>query len=517
MARLPQPGADDGTWGTILNEFLSQIHDDTGALKSNIITGQHIQDGAVNATKLDSALQAAIANPTPGDNTVAYSKLSTTGTATTGTVLSYNGSSLTWATHAELAGLSGDDHVQYHTDARGDARYYQKQYVDDALATKANASHGHTTSDVSGLTAAFAAIKTPTIVVASVDMPQSVKDRADFVCDGTDDDVQINAAIAMAARGPVNYGTGTEQGLVQLTGGSFKLSNSILMLSGVSLKGMGGLTHVSGTITTATGSGTEKALVKLNDVNVHDTRLEDMWLDRQSNFSGHLVQYMGDGGEGSSDFPSGGWSSHYVQRLNLGLHASGDAINLINCPNVIITDVNISNVNGSGIVAIGCKRLMITRVVCRYLFSTGIVCVESTVNISDCVVNDAYNEAAYVMADCDPCIVTGCVALNSRYGFMIQGQVTGTALTAIGCADAAFRMGGNGLLLQACTAYNTGTGRFPATVHGFQFVSLPNPLTDVQVTGVVRPANITNPVSGDTSGARNFVRISDGSSLVTRG
>ena len=33
MTRLPQPGSDDGTWGTILNDFLSVEHNTDGTLK----------------------------------------------------------------------------------------------------------------------------------------------------------------------------------------------------------------------------------------------------------------------------------------------------------------------------------------------------------------------------------------------------------------------------------------------------------------------------------------------------
>ncbi len=39
--------------------------------------------------------------------------------------------------HAALTGLGNDDHALYHTDARGDARYYRKAEVDAALAGKA--------------------------------------------------------------------------------------------------------------------------------------------------------------------------------------------------------------------------------------------------------------------------------------------------------------------------------------------------------------------------------------------
>ncbi len=38
MARLPQPGADQGTWGDILNEYLSQVHKSDGTLRDNIIS-----------------------------------------------------------------------------------------------------------------------------------------------------------------------------------------------------------------------------------------------------------------------------------------------------------------------------------------------------------------------------------------------------------------------------------------------------------------------------------------------
>lgn len=38
MARLPQPGSDDGTWGSILNDFLSTSHASDGTLKPTALT-----------------------------------------------------------------------------------------------------------------------------------------------------------------------------------------------------------------------------------------------------------------------------------------------------------------------------------------------------------------------------------------------------------------------------------------------------------------------------------------------
>ena len=62
MARLPQPGGDDGNWGDILNDFLSQAHKPNGSLKDSLITAAAIQDGAIGETQLSTALQSKL-NP----------------------------------------------------------------------------------------------------------------------------------------------------------------------------------------------------------------------------------------------------------------------------------------------------------------------------------------------------------------------------------------------------------------------------------------------------------------------
>jgi hypothetical protein len=69
-------------------------------------------------------------------------------TITSSTVISSGGGV---TDHGDLTGLDGDDHTHYHTDARGDARYYTKSAVDTALGGKANSSHSHAIGDVSGL------------------------------------------------------------------------------------------------------------------------------------------------------------------------------------------------------------------------------------------------------------------------------------------------------------------------------------------------------------------------------
>lgn len=67
MARLPQPGGDSGTWGQILNDFLSQTHNADGTLKSGTVTTDQIASSTIiNADISASAAidQTKIANLT---------------------------------------------------------------------------------------------------------------------------------------------------------------------------------------------------------------------------------------------------------------------------------------------------------------------------------------------------------------------------------------------------------------------------------------------------------------------
>lgn len=78
MARLPQPGSDQGTWGTILNDFLSTSHDTDGSLKPDVVSSTTIADGAVTETHLDAAAQAKLNNVgTVADGSITEPKLAT--------------------------------------------------------------------------------------------------------------------------------------------------------------------------------------------------------------------------------------------------------------------------------------------------------------------------------------------------------------------------------------------------------------------------------------------------------
>lgn len=61
MARLPTVGGDSGNWGSILNDFLNQVHSNDGSLK----------DGVIARAKLDSLVQASL---TAADNAIPASQ-----------------------------------------------------------------------------------------------------------------------------------------------------------------------------------------------------------------------------------------------------------------------------------------------------------------------------------------------------------------------------------------------------------------------------------------------------------
>lgn len=60
MARLPIPGSDEGKWGDVLNEFLSQVHQEDGSLKPASVTADSIAPGAVTPeTVADGVIEEA--------------------------------------------------------------------------------------------------------------------------------------------------------------------------------------------------------------------------------------------------------------------------------------------------------------------------------------------------------------------------------------------------------------------------------------------------------------------------
>ncbi|HLC91718.1 MAG TPA: collagen-like protein [Candidatus Saccharimonadales bacterium] len=105
MARLPQPGGDDGTWGDILNEFLNVGHNSDGTLK-NVVTSNTSQTIAGAKT---FSVSPTVPTPTlSGDATTkAYVDAISGATGATGPSGSAGAVGPTGATGAGVTGATG--------------------------------------------------------------------------------------------------------------------------------------------------------------------------------------------------------------------------------------------------------------------------------------------------------------------------------------------------------------------------------------------------------------------------
>lgn len=170
---------------------------------------------------------------------------------------------------------------------------------------------------------------TPEIWVASVDAPSAVQSAitaaGGYVCDGTADQVQINAAIDQAAplqsRSAVSPASAEGRGLVMLTGGRFTINGSVAMRSGVTLAGCGW-----GTELFASGIGAN-AMIDLATVNEHAVEVRDMHLygNWASGGTGHGIDFdmTGSTNAGVGEYPSTSPDS-YSRLYNLYINGFGN-------------------------------------------------------------------------------------------------------------------------------------------------------------------------------------------------
>lgn len=144
MARLPVPGSDDGTWGDILNDFLSQSHNPDGTLQAGAIP-----DGSVTPAKLSQSYlpssQKGAAN--------GLATLDATGKVPSAQLPATSTPDATTATKGVVQ-LAGD------LGGTADAPTVP------GLAGKANTSHTHAITDTTGLQAALDGKADETVTVS---------------------------------------------------------------------------------------------------------------------------------------------------------------------------------------------------------------------------------------------------------------------------------------------------------------------------------------------------------------
>jgi hypothetical protein len=140
MTRLPQPGADAGQWGQILNDYLEQSHNTDGTLKTDTVgalqlkpssvTNASLADGTVQEAKLHADVQTKLnATPTVADGSITTAKIAD-GVVTTSKLADDA------VTAAKIAGLGAPNGI---ASLDGDARLPESQVPERLTADELSA------------------------------------------------------------------------------------------------------------------------------------------------------------------------------------------------------------------------------------------------------------------------------------------------------------------------------------------------------------------------------------------
>lgn len=259
--RLPIPGEDTGTWGDILNEFLSQVHKEDGSLKENTVTAASIEPGAVNVEAM-------------GSNAIGEDALNA-GAGSDGDVLVKSASSpggFKWATSS---GSSGPINLSGAIAGTTDATTIEAGAVEtDALATAAVTTDKIANANVTKDKLAAGAVATAAVEDRAITQQKIATNAVDeaLLADNAVTAAKIKTSVAAASDQYLRYnGTALEWAAVAAAGATTldglsdvdsasATDTQVLVFSGSTGK------WVPGTVTSTTVSDattTAKGIVRL--------------------------------------------------------------------------------------------------------------------------------------------------------------------------------------------------------------------------------------------------------------
>ncbi|HRJ06717.1 MAG TPA: hypothetical protein PK096_01845 [Candidatus Saccharibacteria bacterium] len=353
MARLPVPGSDEGTWGQVLNTYLSVVHNTDGSLKDNVVTGTNIAPNSVDNNIIQNAsiIPAHLNSDTPAN----------------GEVLSYSSGSFEWvaagtgdpALGGDLSGTAGNAQIvngavgngELATDAVTDVKVAASAAIAQSkianltsdLAGKASTTHAHAAADITSGTIATARLGSGTanstsylrgdstwvtpaigspehLTVASADAPQAVKDACDYVCTGTNDQTIINQALLRASRPGDGFGGEGHIG-VCLVGPNFYIGNnnstSITMYPSTHLYGMGPGTLLQPQFTTV---NIDRGVIELLNSNTAHVFVSNLSIARTNavKWYGHGIKFNGAGNGDTYEIKSGNDPFNRIENVWVG-------------------------------------------------------------------------------------------------------------------------------------------------------------------------------------------------------
>jgi hypothetical protein len=364
--------------------------------------------------------------------------------------------------------------------------------------------------------------------VVSADAPQYVKDGADYVCDGTADQAEINAALTRAAALPARGGpTGAEQhGKVELSGGRFNLSGSVLVYTAEWLCGQGNLTELRAVgLTAVTGSGAAPAMIKKAVPEGHLIRVSHMLVNGSYASGGagcHGVYFDGAGSTGTGGYPgSSPDTDHWIHDLFIdgmdgsvrhGIYiatSSGTAAER----GSTVYSCQIRNIGGDGIRYSAASDCFIDRVHIGTVNGDGIHIAAGNTKINNAKTFYCDTRGFYLSSGRG--IITACESQDNNIGYMFDGSPwVANSLSADTSNAAGIQVSTDRLVLNGFSIYQRSGARYATGQRGLWFDT--NSYADLMVIGQIDDPNITTRIAG-TPGPRSFMRVSDGTSLVTFG
>lgn len=358
------------------------------------------------------------------------------------------------------------------------------------------------------------------VVVASNDAPASVKEAADQVCDGTADQVQIQAAIDLAAplvsRNATSPAGAQQRGKVILTGGQFGISAPIQMRTAVHLQGQGWLTELKSVGNTGTG------VIKLAAPTAHLTGVSDLWINGNASSGGTCngIDYDMTASGSVSTYPDTNPDSlHWVDNLlisgmytgtrtGIKMWASGTANNRGN----MIRNCQIRDCTANGIWYTAASDSFVSGCHIGGSGSAGYRVEAGNTKITNC--KSFYSDTYGFYVGSGRHVITSCESQDDLVGYYLgaansvySGLISDTSSTD-GIVIAA-----TGTVLSGFHTFVRAGGRYGTQSNGVRFTAAH---TGTTLIGRVDNSNITTAING-TAGARSFVRVDNGSTLTSVG
>lgn len=452
-----------------------------------------------------------------------------------------------------LSASGGKTQVQYVTELQDAIQAIETKLGIDSSADVT--SIDYKVSNIVGATPPFS----PPIIIASKDMPASIKAIADYTCDAVADEVQINLAMeragALQSRSNGESSANAQQrGRVQLTGGLFMTGDACIIQSGIEFAGMGQLTCLRAKPSAAafgtTGVGSAPGIIKQKSATTgHMLRVRDMWIDGNYAAGGsngpHGIYIYQTGTSTGGDPPTSPDSDSTFHDLFISGFYTGTRHGLY-------LEGNAGNIRGS----------IIDRVYGRFFSGSGIYINGapdghiSNSQLGDAARsgNDGTSFAAFRIASANIKLsnlkafyagASAGAANTLGWGIWVSSsRSVGAVLETQDCANGIFfdssPYAASALLLDTClvdgllisaskvqlgevTVQNRAGGRYPTSTYGIRADGL---YADCRCTGNVDPTNITNPVyrtgagvipgAGNLLGARSAAQISNGTALINQ-